>query len=449
MGLGTSHRPYQELAVDLDVGASGGITVTLRPPDTDPVTGEFALPVTARDVARAVATASRLSEQYLARSLPAETSDPLKDIGSRLFAALFQGRRRAVYDRCLSRSNNAGAGLRLRLVTHPGSKGDLDWVPWEFLYDARRQDFAALSMISPIVRQGSPQLRPAPPPIERPVRALVVGGGIHPSPGAAEKVQQLQAILGAQPDSIRVTFVEDATPERLLSAIHEEDMHILHFIGTGLPAHDGGPDETVDGHGLVLMRPPGVPDGEGVVASQVVGADVLLEALRSKPNLSLVVLTACHSQGLAARLAALVPAVLGLRGSLTPRASEVFVPTLYMALLQAMPVEAAVTAARQQIDRKLTGSREWGLLTLYCQVDGVIRLDSAEEAVSPEVDVAAGTGRAGDKRLRIRLNMLKQNLQALEEQQARIGPDLPDFVADQITSAQDEIRRINEELART
>src|SRR5262249_4205796 len=105
MNVGTSHRPYQELAVDLDVSTTGAFTVTLRPPDTEPVTGEFALPVTARDVARAIVTATRLSEQYPARSLPAETADPLKDIGSRLFAALFQGRRRAVYDRCLARAN--------------------------------------------------------------------------------------------------------------------------------------------------------------------------------------------------------------------------------------------------------------------------------------------------------------------------------------------------------
>jgi hypothetical protein len=451
MNVGTSHRPYQELAVDLDVGAMGAITVTLRPPDTEPVTGEFTLPVTARDVARAIVTATRLSEQYPARSLPAETADPLKDIGSRLFAALFHGRRRAVYDRCLAKANAAAEGLRLRLVAPGGAARDLDWIPWEFLYDTRRQDFVALSMTSPIIRQGTPQLQAAPPPISIPARALIVGAGVDPSLGIAEEIKELQAILDPQRDLIRATYVEDATPEHLLKAIHEEDMHIFHFIGTGIPPREGAPDEVVDGSSLVLMRPPGAPGDEGVAPSQVVAADVLLEALRSKANLRLVLLDACYSQGLASRLTAVVPAVLGLRGALSHHACEVFVPAVYVALGLGMPIEAAVTAARQQIDRKLTGSREWGLLTLYLQTsDDVVRLNSAEETVAfSEVDVGGDDERKGDKRLRIRLNVLKQNLQALEEQQSRIGPDVPDFITEQITGARDEIRRINEELGST
>src|SRR4051794_2150816 len=91
------HRPFQELLVSLEKASSGGFSVTLRPPDDEPVTGDFILPVNARDVSRAVATSARLSEHYIARSLPAETLDPLKDMGTRLFGALFEGRRRAVF----------------------------------------------------------------------------------------------------------------------------------------------------------------------------------------------------------------------------------------------------------------------------------------------------------------------------------------------------------------
>jgi hypothetical protein len=437
---------YQELRVLLRA-AGGRVSVTLLPPEGDPVEGKFELPVNPREVAEAVATAVRSSEhQYIARNLSERDSfDPLKDLGSRLFTALFEGRRRLLYDQCLARTRSAGAGLRLRFVTLPGSGGDLDWVPWEFLYDSRRPDFVALSLGS-VVRQRGEVTRPAPPPLALPVRVLVVAAEVDPGLGIAEEVGQLKTLLDGSPPFVAPTFLIDPTPEQFLRALEDSDCHVLDFIGRGVLPGDTTSPRTP---GLLLM-PGGAGRAGDVIPEQVVWLPALRDAVGRMKNLRLAAFESCYSELLAADLAGVVPAVVGMRGLVTARGCEVFSLGFYRALLHGWPLEAALTLARQQVDKQLTGSREWGLMQLYLQVpDGKAVLPRAQDQAGQQDYSVAATRSAFSElnSLALRLNILRQNLQALEQQRGPGGGALPDFLQAQFDETKGQIEKLESELS--
>jgi hypothetical protein len=124
------------------------------------------------------------------------------------------------------------------------------------------------------------------------------------------------------------------------------------------------------------------------------------------------------------------------------------VPELYRSLLLGEPLEAAVTEARQVVDHKLPGSREWGLFTLFLQTDrSVLNWKPQQEApLNQAVSFSAEIYSAGEKKLRIRLKLLTQNLRALQEHESRLGKELPKFLSEQIKDVRQSIRQIQEQL---
>ena len=75
---------------------------------------------------------------------------PLKDFGGKLYGAVFQEELRDALQRSLSLTRARGVGMRLRLRL--ADTPELAELPWEFLYDPRRDRFLAQSRRTPLVR---------------------------------------------------------------------------------------------------------------------------------------------------------------------------------------------------------------------------------------------------------------------------------------------------------
>jgi len=73
-----------------------------------------------------------------------------KEIGRRLYDAIFQHKIGAHLRTCLSIARAQNENLRIRL--HLDESSQLARLPWEYLYDTARDDFFALSIQTPIVR---------------------------------------------------------------------------------------------------------------------------------------------------------------------------------------------------------------------------------------------------------------------------------------------------------
>ena len=114
-----------------------------------PDKNRFAMPFKPREIEQALSAGLRQSIQR--SGLAGDTLDPVKDLGARLFTALFDSRLQRMYSEALARADGASRGLRLRLVI---TCEELASLPWEFLFDVSgRQDFISLFVRSPVVRQ--------------------------------------------------------------------------------------------------------------------------------------------------------------------------------------------------------------------------------------------------------------------------------------------------------
>ena len=405
------------------------------------------MPVTPSDVSLALASTARLSQNYIARSLQSNSLDPLKDVGTRLFTALFEGERRGIYDRCLARARETDTALRLRLIMSFG-KDSLNWVPWEFMYDPSRSDFVALSTLSPVIRQGRPTLvTPPRRALKLPVRILVVGAEVSPELGVSSTFNKLSK-LAENYDKTYATLVfeKDLTPRTFLSRIEQHDYDVIHFIGACTHCSDIYTSEAIQGVGLILMPEDGKPRGKQFSASQVVTPTTLLTALGSHPSLHLVTLDACYSQVTAFRLAQELPAVLCYREGLTVLACETLMEGFYRSLLMGRPLEIALTDARQHLDRSMPGSREWGQVVLYLQTEEWQGFsDRGGQSIPNESTASPVAGESPiNRRLDLHRRLLRRNLRVLEERRSGIKSE-PEFITEQIKEINEQIKEIEED----
>jgi len=101
------------------------------------------------------------------------TVPDLKELGSLLYGAVFQGKVAAVLAISLEKAEQEQIGLRLRL-RFSDETSELATLPWEILYDPVQERFLALSESSPILRYLSlPRARPT-LLVEPPLRLLSV-----------------------------------------------------------------------------------------------------------------------------------------------------------------------------------------------------------------------------------------------------------------------------------
>lgn len=79
-----------------------------------------------------------------------EPEDALKELGLRLYKALFHRSGEAVYQRTMRRVESSSSSLRIRLIAEAP---EVLALPWEFLFDPQRGDFVSLLPRTLLVRQ--------------------------------------------------------------------------------------------------------------------------------------------------------------------------------------------------------------------------------------------------------------------------------------------------------
>lgn len=291
----------------------------------------------------------------------------VQEFGQALFDFLMPGEIGRRYDVSQTLCRQAGKGLRLKLrIEDPRLSG----LPWEFLYDRRFNTYLALSHYTPLVRYLElPQaLRPL--EVAAPLRILgMVANPVNlPSLKVAvekERVEQALADLRAA-GLVELTWLEGEGWRDLQRAMRRT-WHIFHFIG-----HGGFDRQRKEGY-LAFSNQQGEADHIGAGS---------LTRLLDHDALRLVLLNACDggqsgADVFSSTAAALVrsgrPCVVAMQYAITDAAAVEFAHTFYDALAYGLPLEGAVSDARNSITFSRQGSLEWGTPVIFTHApDGVL-----------------------------------------------------------------------------
>lgn len=287
----------------------------------------------------------------------------VKEFGQRLFESAFGSSIAECLHRSLDLSRTQGRDLRVRLRL--SDVPELAVWPWEYLYDpASPGRFLSRSADTPIIRYMDLSLPPGELKAARPVRILVVISdpeGMPPLDVEAEWNALKGATAGLEKDGlITLIRLDKATLSDLRSALRQNDIHVLHYIGHGF--FDQG-----QANGVLALE-----DAEG--KPQAVGAELLGELLHGYDSLMMVVMNACHgaegSSGSAAAGIAQtmvqqgVPSVVAMQYEISDKAAKTFAGEFYRAFADGASIEAAVVEARKAIYAE-GNEVEWGTPVLY------------------------------------------------------------------------------------
>lgn len=280
--------------------------------------------------------------------------------------------------------------LELAAAREPDVKGvrvvlnvespELSRLPWEYLYNAASHDWLSLNYHSPIVRFLV---------ADRPARALEVDGplnvlGMIANPGGhwqridadAERNRIEQAVKKLQRER-RINFVwaPKGTLAQLRKMVEQArgPWHVFHFIG------HGGVPEPDEAHGDDEREGYLVFADENGGAQEVSARDLCLQLQGYRHGMpQLVVLNSCEGacagrsgrvrSPAAALIHAGVPAVVAMQFRISDESAIQFGATFYRALVDNLPLEAALTCARKGIHAHCPV--EWGIPVLYTRARG-------------------------------------------------------------------------------
>ncbi len=295
----------------------------------------------------------------------------VRDFGQSLFDSLFKGEVRSRYDVSLNEAEKKGKGLRLKLRIQPP---ELAALPWEFLWDSRQADYISLSKKTPLVRYLK---------LPQPIRPLTIQGplrilGMVASPSdlppldiANEKQRVEDAIKNLRDRGlVDIKWLEGETWRDLQQEMRTGTWHVFHFIG------HGGFDRNTD-EGLIALKDE--KDGKMYRLS----ATELGRLLADNDSLRLVLLNSCEGakggeRDIFSSTAAILvrkglPAVLAMQYKITDKAAIEFSRGFYEALADGIPVDAAISEARNSVNLGVKNSLEWGTPVLYMRSsDGVL-----------------------------------------------------------------------------
>lgn len=329
---------------------------------------EFALPLSEQERRIALWLLGRTRNVGVAMAQPVEANRAsLRELGERLFLAVFAGKVGVQLRRSLDMAQAQGAGLRIRLRLDQ-SVPELADLPWEFLFDPDLDRFLALSDLTPIVRypeQAEPvqPLRVTPPLT---LLAVLSSPANVPELAVEQEWQRLQnALLTLQAGrQIAPERLETATLPALQARLRRGPVHLLHFIGHGYfdPDSNSG--------GLVFENAAG--------QAERVPAETLGMLLHDHAPLRLAFLNACEGArggrsdpfaGVAQRLVQQgVPAVLAMQFPISDAAAIALSQEFYGALADGHPADAALSEARKAVFA-LGNEREWGTPVLFSRSD--------------------------------------------------------------------------------
>jgi tetratricopeptide (TPR) repeat protein len=347
-----------DLLIEPDPGGSYRARV-LRSPAGESTPAQFTLPFSPVELENFVLKVGRGRRRTRGPGRP--ESAPLKDFGGKLFNAVFRDEVRDTLQRSLSvtRAEGVGMRLRLRLTDSP----ELAELPWEFLYDPRRNRFLAQSRRTPLVRYLDLPDPPQPLSVQGPLRLLVMisSPSGYPELDVEQEWDTLTGALATQLAEGQVIVERLAANMSILRArLRREEFHVLHFVGHGFYRADWQ-------DGVLVME-----DRNGQ-PHEVTGEE-LGGLLNEYDATRLVVLNACEgartgaSDPFAGMAQSLIqqglPAVVAMQFEITDDAAIIFAHELYAAIADGYPLEAALAEARGAI-RDGGNATEWGTPVLY------------------------------------------------------------------------------------
>ncbi len=314
--------------------------------------------------------------------------DAVRTFGQQLFNFILTDEPRSLYYECAREAAHQGKGVRVKLSIQSPTLAAL---PWEFLFDPRKRDYVCLDPNTPLVRYTELAQTVAPLSVTAPLRIL----GMVAAPtdlqrlDVAQEQQRVSAALQTLQARglVELTWLRGQTWRDLQQIMRPDygPWHIFHFIGHGL--FDALRDE-----GRIALA-----DEQG--HADLKSATQLARLLaHQRGTLRLVLLNSCEGarsgqQDVFASTAATLiqsglPAVLAMQYEITNTAAVEFARTFYEALADNLPVDAAVTDARNAINNHNENSLEWGTPVLHMRAtDGVLFAMAARQ----------GQGRQGDK----------------------------------------------------
>lgn len=290
-----------------------------------------------------------------------------RELGRRLFEALFSGPVRSLFDQSVgSVEKSSGRGLRIELHFDPEHPDlvRLSSLPWELLFWHDRREFLSLSRFSPVVRYLD---------VTRPARSLDLGAKLRilvaVSPSRARPLdleRERHEIEGAWGGDSRIeaVFLDPVTLPELRKALNCGPFHVLHFMGHGEFFH-------ATGEGALIFN-----DDRG--DENPVAGPWLASLLRDEADLQLVLLNTCHSarstteEGLdpfagvgTALVKAGIPAVVAMQFPISDQAAIAFSSAFYERLASGQSLGAAAAAGRKAILADDVDSLEWATPVLF------------------------------------------------------------------------------------
>jgi len=352
---------YEDFEMQIQEKSKGKFLVdVIRSPAGEEAEGEFSLDVEAlAEVLRKL------------RSFNAGAGE-LKTLGTTLFNALFQPKILRRYDESLGLVGDSSLKrLRLKLRIEPPA---LSILPWEFMYDPKRQEHLVLFEKFSIVRFLMVPQKVAPLTVAPPLKILVlISSPLDYPPLEVEKEQerisQALAVL-TQAGRVQLDFLSQATIAEVRKKL-DHGYHVLHYIGHGdfIESERGGKG------GLVFENESRT--GELVDADR-------MKLLLDRGTIRLVILNACETAqatnldyflGVAPMLvSAGIPAVIAMQYKIPDQSAVQFSEEFYQALAKNYQVDAAVEAARKAmaLERGL-GKVDWGIPVLFMRSpDGIL-----------------------------------------------------------------------------
>ena len=285
---------------------------------------------------------------------------PVREVGRRLFEALFTGPVYGMYRASLAVVQERGT--RLRLVLRLAAP-ELAALPWEMLFDPETDSY--LCRQEPLVRHVPAPYTPDPLDVRLPLRilGLVASPRGLPSLDVGAEIERLEQAL-ARPVAdglIEVVWTREATWAEVHSQLLAGEWHALHFVGHG--DYDTGADEGV----IALVG----EDGRADLIEADRFADLLGEA---QPAPRLVVLNSCSSgrageqdlfSGTAAALARRgINSVVAMQFAISDTAAIAFARGFYTAIAHGRGVDQAARSGRISI-LGMPRSLEWLTPVLY------------------------------------------------------------------------------------
>ncbi|MCX5300200.1 CHAT domain-containing protein [Streptomyces sp. NBC_00193] len=381
---------------------------------------------------RAALEATVLASSVQARRAVSATEEPVRQVGQQLFEALFTG---PVYGTYRASSGVAQERQqRLRIILRLKTP-ELALLPWETLFDPDAEVY--LCRQEPLVRHVPARYTPEPLQVKPPLRILAVIASPRGLPLLDTDAERgrLEEALAEQIDAGRVelTWVPQASWDRVHGRLLEGEWHVLHFIG------HGDYDESAD-EGLIAL----VDSGGGadlVEASRL--ADLLGEA---RPTPRLVVLNSCASaQGgtrdvFSSTGATLVrsgiSAAAAMQFTVSDRAAIRFAHGFYAALAHGRRIDEAAQSGRIAILGTSRRTLEWITPVLYVRGDTTQLFTFTAESPSLSVPDPPPGGRR-DVPLRalyvraaaeVRVGRHSRAIELLDDL-LMLDPDNPDAVA--------------------